>query len=907
MFPPEGILSPYDAAQTEPRDPRRMFRYWLMPQNPAGVRVTPENALQVSVVWACVDAITKAIAASEWNVFEKLKSGNRRLLIDDPLYYLLNVRPNEDMSAMNFREAMMIMALTWGNAYAEISYDLAGRAAALYPITPDKCELRRDPSDSRLIYHVWNDDGSEVDLERDEVLHIRGPGINGLMGDNVVAKAALSIGLTMALERFAATYFGNNTQIGGVLTVPGNLDDKTYNRLVEAFEARHRGPNKAHRPFIAEGGAEFKQSISNAEESQLVASRQYQISEICFVPGTKIVTPVGLVPIEQISTGQLVLTHRGRWRRVKHVMERDYVGSVVTAQAKGLDAVTATTNHPFYVQNVKPNRQHKLIADGDATWVDAGNLHPIERQADGRRARGSFHALTMPRLQHDFVLTHLDMAEWGSRVDGDNVSASKHPNATFVKRNPALDYDLGWLCGLFAADGSTSDHQAIFYIGAHEKEITGALRLRLDSVFGAKCTTSQSANVDRTVVSNKVLTSFFSEFGHNAHEKRLPGWCSLGGDHFKRGLIDGLIAGDGCYSEGYSLLRTTSTALAWQCRLLMWSLGINASIHTAAESVWAIGGRSGIAREIHTVQWRTESSRRGNMGCADGHVYFNLERADRSVYSGKVYNLEVEEDESYTTVGGAVHNCRYYGVPPHKVADLSRSTNNNIEFQGIEFTRDALRPWCKRNEQEVDFKLLSARGKARFTRIDIEWLSQGDAQARANYYQTMRNIGAYSVNDILKLEGRDTIGPEGDIRVVNSANIPLGEVGSNFIVANADDDKDDTPQQQKPSTDPSEAINSAWMSCFEQVYSRFASRLRNRMADYDRGSHTSEERDEYVRQFKCEQTKLLHDALVKPCQGFSACIGQETFSAALSAGQAVAFGCALPETAARELVQQFVQ
>lgn len=528
MFPPEGVLSPY-AAATEPRDPRKVFRYWLMPQNPAGVRVTPENALQVSVVWACVDVISKSIAASEWNVFEKLKSGNRRLLIDDPLYYLLNVRPNEDMTAMSFREAMMIMALTWGNGYAEISRDLAGRAAALYPITSDRVEPIRD-ADGRLFYRVVNDDGTQVDLPKDDVLHVKGPSINGLMGDNVIAKAALSIGLTMAAERFSATYFGNNTQIGGILTVPSVMDDKAYERLVSAWEARHRGPNKAFRPMIAEGGATWSQTIQNAEDSQLIQMRQNQVEEI----------------------------------------------------------------------------------------------------------------------------------------------------------------------------------------------------------------------------------------------------------------------------------------------------------------------------------------------------------------------------------------CRWYGVPPHKVAHLLRSTNNNIEQQGIEFTRDALKPWCKRNEQETDFKLLSARGKPRFTRIDIEWLSQGDAQARANYYSTMRNIGVYSANDILKLEGRDTIGPEGDTRIVQSAMIPLGEVGSNWNVANPDDDKDDTGSPPPPSTDPSEAINHAWSACFEQVFSRFGGRLRNRLANYDKVERTSEEREKFIRDFKSEQTSLLHDALVKPCQGFSAFSQQETFGAALAFGQSVAFGCAQPDVAAREFVNQFL-
>jgi len=137
------LLDAYNAL-TQPRDPRRLYRYWLQPTNPAGVRITHQNALQISAVYACVDVISKSIASSQWNVFELMKSGNRTLLADDPISYLLNVRPNSDMPAVNFREALMIMALTWGNGYAEIARDMAGRPVALYPLSPDRVEPWRD-------------------------------------------------------------------------------------------------------------------------------------------------------------------------------------------------------------------------------------------------------------------------------------------------------------------------------------------------------------------------------------------------------------------------------------------------------------------------------------------------------------------------------------------------------------------------------------------------------------------------------------------------------------------------------------------------------------------------------------------------------------------------------------------
>jgi HK97 family phage portal protein len=69
-------------------------------------------------------------------------------------------------------------------------------------------------------------------------------------------------------------------------------------------------------------------------------------------------------------------------------------------------------------------------------------------------------------------------------------------------------------------------------------------------------------------------------------------------------------------------------------------------------------------------------------------------------------SLEPEKSQLVESRQFAVEEiCRWFGVPPHKVQHLLRSTFSNIEHQSIEFVRDALTPWARRLEQEADFKL----------------------------------------------------------------------------------------------------------------------------------------------------------------------------------------------------------
>lgn len=198
--------------------------------------------------------------------------------------------------------------------------------------------------------------------------------------------------------------------------------------------------------------------------------------------------------------------------------------------------------------------------------------------------------------------------------------------------------------------------------------------------------------------------------------------------------------------------------------------------------------------------------------------------------------------------------CRWFRVPPHKVQHLLRSTFNNIEQLGMEFSRDTLRPWKVEIEQEAEYKLFSARGKVRFVNVDTTWAQQGDFKSRMEGYQIGRAMGVYSANDVLKKEGENTIGKEGDIRIVNGAFIPLEHVGENYRntgtpsepEAPADptvekpDPNEPAPKPIAPSkaAKPTRAVMASWLAT---IYARVGNRFQNRRADLERGARSRDE------------------------------------------------------------------
>jgi HK97 family phage portal protein len=102
--------------------------------------------------------------------------------------------------------------------------------------------------------------------------------------------------------------------------------------------------------------------------------------------------------------------------------------------------------------------------------------------------------------------------------------------------------------------------------------------------------------------------------------------------------------------------------------------------------------------------------------------------------------------------------ARIYRVPPHKIADLSRSTNNNIEHQGIEFVQDTITPIVVAWEQELNRKLLTEDEKEKyFFKFSLNGLLRGDIKTRSAYYKEGIWAGWLSQNDIRQLEDLNKI------------------------------------------------------------------------------------------------------------------------------------------------------
>jgi len=248
------------------------------PPSVTGRHVTPDSAMRVSAVFACVRVLAETISSLPLHVYRRLDGGGKERDPEHPLYRVLHDLPNPEMTSVELRENLVGHVALRGNAYCEIERDGEGNVRALWPLRPDR--VRVEPRNGRRYYVVDVPGGPPQGLEPEKVWHIRGFGTRADSGLSPIACARESVGLALATEEYGARFYANDSRPGGVLKHPGKLSPEGAKNLKQSWEAAHGGLSNAHRVAVLEEGVEWQAIGIAPEDAQYLEMRQYQVLEI---------------------------------------------------------------------------------------------------------------------------------------------------------------------------------------------------------------------------------------------------------------------------------------------------------------------------------------------------------------------------------------------------------------------------------------------------------------------------------------------------------------------------------------------------------------------------------------------------------------------------------------------------
>jgi len=234
------------------------------------------ESLALPSVFACIRVLGETVAGLPLITYRETRNGGRERATNHPLYRVLRRQPNPEMTAFEFEELMTSHCAGWGNAYAQIILDGGGRVRELWPLRPDRMAVERKAGVVQYTYRQQN--GQEVMLAAWQVHHRRAMVLDGLTGISPLRVAMLAVALGMATEEFGARFFAQGARPGFLLSHPGTLTDKAYERLKATWDASTL--ENAHKTRIIEEGMKVEQIGIPPEEAQFLETRRFQAQEV---------------------------------------------------------------------------------------------------------------------------------------------------------------------------------------------------------------------------------------------------------------------------------------------------------------------------------------------------------------------------------------------------------------------------------------------------------------------------------------------------------------------------------------------------------------------------------------------------------------------------------------------------
>ena len=235
--------------------------------------VTSETAFQVNAIYSAVSLISDSVASLPVDTYIR-RDGSRYSFRPRPVWVS---RPDVDTTKEAFWGAIIVSLMLDGNAFVRVYSNDAGEVINLNVLNPHKVKIHRNGL-GRVMFEV---EGESEMLASDQVVFIPDMVRPGHMrGVSRVEALKENWGLAIALQSYAAKFFGSGTQTSGVIEFPGNLTAEQAKNLQEGFDSRHKGWGRAHKTGIISGGAKYVPTSVENDKAQFLDSRRLAIEDV---------------------------------------------------------------------------------------------------------------------------------------------------------------------------------------------------------------------------------------------------------------------------------------------------------------------------------------------------------------------------------------------------------------------------------------------------------------------------------------------------------------------------------------------------------------------------------------------------------------------------------------------------
>lgn len=360
----------------------------------AASTVTEESALQISAVWACVKLIAETVASLPKNVYKITKDGP---VIDKEFWFakLMSRKPNRYQTNVEFWETMLLNLLLHGNCYAKITR-MGGQIRSILPLMSSQMQTML-LADGSVVY-TYTSDGNVDVYAAESIWHVKLFG-NGIMGKSPLAFGRNIVGIAQAAEKAVTKIYANGGKPSGVLSLDRLLTPEQRTSIRANFSTLTTGTDD--RLLVLENGMKFDAISMSPQDIELLASRKYELEEICRwfgVPSVLVNDKSGSTTwgsgIEQIVSGFYKLNLRPYLERfecsisvhlftekeaAEYYFEFDFEGLLRSDFKTRMEAIGAAIQKSVLTPNEGRAREGLPRIEGGDYLLAQVNMVPIEK------------------------------------------------------------------------------------------------------------------------------------------------------------------------------------------------------------------------------------------------------------------------------------------------------------------------------------------------------------------------------------------------------------------------------------------------------------------------------------------------------------------------------------------------
>lgn len=234
---------------------------------------------QHQTVFMAIDAIAANISQVNLKVF---KISNDEEVKQHPILALFK-SPNPEMSRSQLWEATAIHYMTTGGSFWIFDQSIGQEAgtskipATIWPLSQD---LFSPVKDNLGRLQSWKY-GGKTSFTPEEVVQFKKFNRKDfLKGFSPLTPISKTIDQDYKALLYNSAFFDNSAEMGGYLSTDKALTDIQYKRILEAFEQRHKGYDKAKKPGLLEGGLKYTPATETHRDMEFLEQRRYNREEI---------------------------------------------------------------------------------------------------------------------------------------------------------------------------------------------------------------------------------------------------------------------------------------------------------------------------------------------------------------------------------------------------------------------------------------------------------------------------------------------------------------------------------------------------------------------------------------------------------------------------------------------------